>query len=470
MGLALRDGRFENPVSESFGRINPSIRVDKKLFREDIRGSIAYAAALGKKKILSREEEALIVGGLAEIEKEIEQGGFAFSEDDEDIHMNVERRLFEKIGEAAYKLHTGRSRNEQIVLDEMLYLKHETDALDRAIADAVNAALCAAKGCVEVVVPSYTHLRRAQPVSLAHLFLAYCHALQRGRERCADYKKRLDRMPLGSGAVAGSAFGIDREFLASRLGFSRLTENSIDAVATRDFILEFVWICAEVCTTLSRVAEDLIILSSEEFGFLRLPEGFCTTSSLMPQKENPDALELVRGKASRVTADLVSLFTLMKGLPYSYDRDLQEDKEPMFDAAGTVLALLDVVKGVFEGLVVNEERIKRTIEGSNDLLFATDVADWLVGRGMPFREAHRTVAKIVRFAVKEKKGLGDLSVGEYRRFCGLFDEAVYGLFDVVRSVNSHDVPGGTAFVRVREQIEELEKTLKRGKNVGSGSR
>ncbi|MBN2322522.1 MAG: argininosuccinate lyase [Spirochaetes bacterium] len=467
--MALRDGRFENPVSESFGRINPSIHVDRRLFKEDIRGSIAYAGALGKNKIISREEEALIVGGLSEIEKEIEEGGFPFSEEDEDIHMNVERRLFEKIGEAAYKLHTGRSRNEQIVLDEMLYLKKATSELDRSLKATVSAALGAAKGCVEVVVPSYTHLRRAQPASLAHLFLAYCHPLQRARERCSDYWKRLDRMPLGSGAVAGSALGIDRAYLADKLGFSGITENSIDAVSTRDFILEFVWICAEACTTLSRISEDLIILSSEEFGFLRLPDGFCTTSSLMPQKANPDALELVRGKSSRVTAALVSLFTLLKGLPYSYDRDLQEDKEPMFDAADTTLSVLGVVKGIFEGLKVNEERIKLAVEGSGDLIFATDVADWLVRRGIPFREAHRTVGKIVGFAVKEKKGLRELSVGEYRRFCGLFDESVYDLFDYRRSVDSHDVPGGTAFTRVREQIGTLEKALKRGEDLGAGS-
>lgn len=457
--MSLRDGRLEKPLSESFRRMNSSIEVDKRLYREDIRGSIAYARALGKKGIIGKKEVELIVKGLSEIEEEIEKGSFLFRDEDEDIHMNVERGLYEKIGDAAYKLHTGRSRNEQIVLDERLYLMRITDDVEMRIVAAVRAIIGRAKMIVDIVMPSYTHLRQAQPMSLAHLFLAYCHALKRGRERLVDYRKRLDKMPLGSGAASGSSIGIDREFLRKELGFSDLTRNSVDAVSNRDFILEFVWICTEVCVALSRTAEDLIIFSSDEFGFFGIPDELSTTSSLMPQKHNPDSLELVRGKAARVIGNLLSLLTLLKGLPYTYDRDLQEDKEPLFDTADSTLAVLDVMRGVFQGLSVNRTLIEKRLEASNDLFFATDIADWLVERKMPFREAHRTVGEVVRYAVEKNKRLRDLTMDEYRRFCPSFDKALYRLFDYERSVNRHDVPGGTAFRRVKEDISALEKWL-----------
>jgi len=439
--------------------MNSSVGVDKRLFREDIRGSAAYARALRKRGIISKDEENLIVQGLFEIEEEIEKGSFLFRDEDEDIHMNVERRLYEKIGDAAYKLHTGRSRNEQIVLDEMLYLMRVSDELEKKIVETIRSILNRARKSIGVIVPSYTHLRQAQPVSLAHLFLAYCHALKRGRERLFDYRKRLDRMPLGSGAVAGSSIGIDREFLKAELGFSALTKNSIDAVSTRDFILEFVWICTEVCITLSRTAEDLIIFSSDEFGFFGIPDELSTTSSLMPQKKNPDSLELIRGKSARVTGNLLTLLTLLKGIPYSYDRDLQEDKEPLFDTADSTLAVLDVIGGVFHGLEVNKERIKNRLERSNDLFFATDIADWLVERGMPFRDAHRKVGEIVQYAVEHNTALRDIALDEYKRFCPMFDKKLYALFDYERSINRHDVPGGTAFKRVEEEIAAVESSL-----------
>jgi argininosuccinate lyase len=438
--------------------MNSSVGVDKRLFREDIRGSAVYARALRKKGIIGKDEEELIVKGLFEIEEEIEKGSFLFRDEDEDIHMNVERRLHEKIGDAAYKLHTGRSRNEQIVLDERLYLMRVSDEVEKKIVETIRSILKKARKSIDVVVPSYTHLRQAQPVSLAHLFLAYCHALKRGRERLFDYRKRLDRMPLGSGAVAGSSIGIDREFLKAELGFSELTENSIDAVSTRDFILEFVWICTEVCITLSRMAEDLIIFSSDEFGFFGIPDELSTTSSLMPQKKNPDSLELIRGKSARVTGNLIALLTLLKGLPYTYDRDLQEDKEPLFDTTDSTLSVLEVMRGVFHRLEVKKEGIKKRLERSNDLFFATDIADWLVERGMPFREAHRKVGEVVQYAVKEDLALRDIALDEYRRFCPTFDKGIYALFDYERSINRHDVPGGTAFRRIEEQIAALESS------------
>ncbi|HUT66560.1 MAG TPA: argininosuccinate lyase [Spirochaetota bacterium] len=456
--MSLRDGRLQKPISEGFRGMNSSVGVDKRLFREDIRGSVAYARALRKKGIIGKDEEELIVKGLFEIEEEIEKGSFLFRDEDEDIHMNVERRLHEKIGDAAYKLHTGRSRNEQIVLDERLYLMRVSDEVEKKIVETIRSILKKARKSIDVVIPSYTHLRQAQPVSLAHLFLAYCHALKRGRERLFDYRKRLDRMPLGSGAVAGSSIGIDREFLKTELGFSELTKNSIDAVSTRDFILEFVWICTEVCITLSRMAEDLIIFSSDEFGFFGIPDELSTTSSLMPQKKNPDSLELIRGKSARVTGNLIALLTLLKGLPYTYDRDLQEDKEPLFDTADSTLSVLEVMRGVFHGLEVKKEGIKKRLERSNDLFFATDIADWLVERDMPFREAHRKVGEVVQYAVKEGRALRDIALDEYKRFCPTFDKNIYALFDYERSINRHDVPGGTAFRRIEEQIAALESS------------
>jgi argininosuccinate lyase len=457
--VSIREGRFEEPIGGAFARINPSISFDRRLYREDIAGSIAYAKALGRLGVVSAREESAIVEGLRAIEREIAEGTFPFREEDEDIHMNIERRLSEKIGEAAGKLHTGRSRNEQIVLDERLYLFGAVDSLRGGLRALCRALVNKAGEHLGVVFPSYTHLRQAQLISLAHLYLAYVHALLRDGERLDDFEKRLKVLPLGSGAVAGSSIGIDRKLLMRELGFSSLSRNSIDAVSTRDFIAEFEFVCASIMVTLSRVSEDLIIYSSEEFGFLVLPDSSATTSSLMPQKKNPDSLELVRGKSARVIGHLFALFTLMKGLPYAYDRDLQEDKEGLFDAADTVLACVDVTAEAIGGIEVNRERVAAALAAAGGLLYATDLADYLVRKGLPFREAHLTVGRIAREAAGKNRPLEGFALEDLRSFSPLFGEDVCGIFDPVRSLNGHDVPGGTAIGRIEEEIKRIRKEL-----------
>jgi len=459
--VALRDGRLKKGLHGAFLRVNQSIDVDRKLYREDLRGSAAYARALRKRGILTADELRLISEGLTSIEAEIEKGTFEFREEDEDIHMNIERRLQELIGDAAHKLHTGRSRNEQVVLDERLYIMDSVETLKERLDTLFRALVEKAKLHLTTIVPSYTHMRQAQAVSLAHLFLAYYHALKRDRDRLVDFEKRLKVLPLGSGAVAGSSIGIDRDFLKKTLGFKSLSRNSIDAISTRDFMIEFQYICVSLFLTLSRMAEDIIIFSSEEFGFYTLPDELSTTSSLMPQKKNPDSLELIRGKTSRIIGNLLAIITLVKGTPYTYNRDFQEDKEGLFDTAESCSDALDLMSEVMRGMGVNEKSVNRALESSKGALFATDVADYLVGKGLPFRESHAVVGSIVRHADENNLKFGDISLDSYKTFSPLFNEDVYDLFDYIRSVNSHDVIGGTALKRVAEEIRRIEEELKK---------
>ncbi len=447
-------------MHRSFLRVNQSIDVDRKLYRDDIRGSSAYARALRKRGILTEEELRLITEGLASIETEIDNGTFEFREEDEDIHMNIERRLHELIGDGAYKLHTGRSRNEQVVLDERLYIMDSVKSLNERLDALFSAIVEKAKLHLATIVPSYTHLRQAQAVSLAHLFLAYYQALRRDRERFVDFEKRLKVLPLGSGAVAGSSIGIDRAFLKKTLGFKSLSRNSIDAVSTRDFMIEFQYICVSIFLTLSRMAEDIIIFSSEEFGFYTLPDELSTTSSLMPQKKNPDSLELIRGKTSRMVGNLVSIITLVKGTPYTYNRDFQEDKEGLFDTAESCSDALELMGEVIAGISISEENINRVLERSRGMLFATDIADYLVGKGLPFRKAHAVVGNLVRHAEENDLDLKDIALDTYKGYSPLIEKDVYDLFDYIHSVNSHDVIGGTALKRVAEEIQRIEEELK----------
>lgn len=435
--------------------MNSSIEIDRRLYRQDIRGSAAYARALREAGVLTAQETAAIEEGLSRVEKEIEEGRFVFRPEDEDIHMNVERRLAEIVGPLAEKLHTGRSRNEQVVLDERLFLKEETRTLHDALRELVLILLRRAEEEVEVVIPSYTHVRQARPVSLGHLFSAYAHALYRDMTRLRDSLSRIDVLPLGSGAVGGSTIPFDREKLREELGFAALSENSIDAVSTRDFIAEYEFIAASISVTLSRMAEDIILFSSEEFGFFDLPDELTTTSSLMPQKKNPDSLELIRGKCARVIGNLTALLTLLKGTPYTYNRDFQEDKEGCFDTADTLRMTVGVMEAVCAGLSVKHGRIEKAVNESGDYLFATDIADYLVGRGVSFREAHRIVGRVVRHALENGVGLRDVPLETYRELSDRFDEDLYELFDPLRSINRHDVPGGTAVHRVRRSIADL---------------
>jgi argininosuccinate lyase len=459
--VSIRDGRLKKPLSDVFSRMNASIDFDRRLYREDIRGSIAYAKALEKRGILDLNETRTVIAGLLEIEREIASGTFDFRDEDEDIHMSIERRLFEKIGAAAHKLHTGRSRNEQVVLDERMHLIDVCGSIAEKILSLSKALVDRAKEHLPTIIPMYTHLRKAQPASLAHLFIAYVHALERNRERIKDFEKRLRVLPLGSGAATGSSIGIDRNALLRALPFDSLSGNSIDAVSARDFIVEFECICVMICVTLSRMAEDIIVYSSEEFGFLELPDDLTTTSSLLPQKKNPDSLELIRGKSARVTGSLVQIVTLMKGTPYTYNRDFQEDKEGLFDTIDTIMQCLPVLAAVIHGLQVNVDRIEHALERSGGTLFAADIAEYLAGKGVPFREAHRTVGEIVRFAGEKKMDLKELPLEQYRKFNEAFDSGVYELFDYIHSVNRHDVVGGTALKRVAGEIKRLERKFER---------
>ncbi|MFW6138743.1 MAG: argininosuccinate lyase [Spirochaetota bacterium] len=457
--MSIREGRLKKSLSKAFQRINSSISFDKKLYREDIKGSKAYARALKKAGVITPKEETSIRRGLGSIEKEIERGEFTFREEDEDIHMNIERALFEKIGPAAHKLHTGRSRNEQVVLDERLYLLDAADTLEKKLKGLLKALVSRAREDLRIIVPSYTHLRQAQPVSLAHLFLAYFHTLRRDQQRLDDCHKRLSVMPLGSGAGVGTLFDLDRDFLRQELGFDEVSRNSVDAVSTRDFIAEFEFICASIFVTLSRISEDMIIYSSDEFGYYTLPDELSTTSSMMPQKKNPDSLELIRGKSARIISNLVSLLVLMKGLPYTYNRDLQEDKEGLFDTVENTLACVEVMKEVFEGLVINEEKIKRVLASSRGFLFATDMADYLVRKGIPFRQAHQIVGQVVAYASDKEVNLQEIPLEQYKKLCSCFEKDVYSIFDYTRSVHARNLRGGTSLEQISEEIRSAEKEL-----------
>lgn len=433
-----------------------SIPFDRRLYRQDIQGSIAHARMLAKQHIISPEEADLIIGGLKSIQEEIERGEFRFSPDLEDIHLNIEARLYEKIGEAAGKLHTARSRNDQIALDMRLFTKEAISETIARIKDLQRALLKLAEENKEVVIPGYTHLQRAQPVLLAHHLLAYFEMFQRDIERFKDALRRTDILPLGSGALAGVPYPIDREFLRKELGFAEISRNSIDAVSDRDFVLEYLANASLCMMHLSRLAEELILWSSAEFGFLELGEAYTTGSSIMPQKKNPDVAELARGKAGRVYGHLVSLLVTMKALPLAYNRDMQEDKEALFDAIDTLLSTLRVLAGMLGALRVKAEQAHRAAEEGYSL--ATDLADYLVRKGLPFRQAHRAVARLIQYAGSKKKTLQELTLEEYRKFSPLFTRDVYSI-TLESSIAARDVPGGTSPRQVEEALRKARELV-----------
>ncbi len=431
-----------------------SIPFDRRLYRQDIQGSIAHARMLAKQHIISPEEADLIINGLKSIQEEIERGEFRFSPDLEDIHLNIEARLFEKIGEVAGKLHTARSRNDQIALDMRLFIKEAISETIARIKDLQRALLKLAEENKEVVIPGYTHLQRAQPVLLAHHLLAYFEMLQRDVERFRDALRRTDVLPLSSGALAGVPYPIDREFLRKELGFAEISRNSIDAVSDRDFVLEYL-AAASICMMhLSRLAEELILWSSAEFGFLELDEAYTTGSSIMPQKKNPDVAELARGKTGRVYGHLVSLLTTMKALPLAYNRDIQEDKEALFDAIDTLLSTLKVLAGMLGTLRVRAERTRQAAEEGYSL--ATDLADYLVRKGLPFRQAHQAVARLIQYAGSKKKSLRELTLEEYQKFSPLFAQDVYSI-TLESSLAARDVPGATSPRQVEEALRRARE-------------
>ena len=426
-----------------------SIHYDRRLYREDIAGSIAHARMLAKQGIIAAADARAIERGLAEIREEIESGAFPWRPELEDIHMNVERRLFEKIGDSAGKLHTARSRNDQIALDVRMFTKQAIDRTLGAIHALREALVAQADANASVIMPGYTHVQRAQPVLFAHHLLAYFEMLGRDAERFRQAHSRADVMPLGSGALAGLPYPLDREFVARELGFSRISRNSMDAVADRDFLLDFHAAAAVCVMHLSRLAEELVLWSSDEFGFIRLSAEYTTGSSIMPQKRNPDFAELARGKTGRVYGSLMALLTLLKGLPLTYNRDMQEDKEGFFDTYDTLLSTLTIFADMLAKMSVNADRMRAAAE--DGFMLATDIADYLVGKGMPFREAHGVVARLSQYAADNSLRLRDMPLADYRRLSALFDEDVFAI-SAEASVAARDVPGGTAFGRVRDAI------------------
>jgi len=455
-----KDG-IESPTARGLDeralKYTASIAYDRRLYRHDIAGSIAHARMLAKQGIIAGDDAESIVRGLEEICEEIERGDFPFREELEDIHLNIEARLNEKIGEAAGRLHTARSRNDQIATDMRLFVMEACDDALLAIRGLQTVLLDLAEANQGTIMPGYTHLQRAQPVLFAHHLLAYLEMLDRDSGRLRDCRLRADELPLGAGALAGAPYPLDREFVASELGFSRVSRNSIDAVADRDFVIEFQAAAATAMMHLSRLAEEIVLWCSDEFSFVRLADMFATGSSIMPQKRNPDVAELARGRAGRVYGNLMAILTTLKGLPLAYNRDLQEDKQPLFDTVDTLLPTLETFAALLPALRVDSERMEAAARNSYTL--ATDLADYLVHKGMPFREAHQTVAELVRYAEGDGKPLSGLSLEEYRGFSPLFDQDVLTL-DVRASIAARDVPGGTAPSRVAEALRTARERLK----------
>ncbi|MFA6109731.1 MAG: argininosuccinate lyase, partial [Candidatus Latescibacterota bacterium] len=433
-------GRFASGTAELMERFNASIGFDRRLMEVDVAGSLAWARALERVGVLSADEADRIAQGLAQVREEMTTGRFEFRAELEDIHMAVEQRLTEIVGSVGGKLHTGRSRNDQVNLDERLYLRQATASLDAGLRRLQEVLLASAEHHAAVILPGYTHLQQAQPILFGHYALSLFWMLDRDRGRLADAWTRADCLPLGSGALAGSTFPVDRELLARELGFSRISPNSLDAVSDRDFLLEFLAAAAIAMMHLSRYCEDLILWSSAEFGFVELADAFATGSSMMPQKKNPDSLELVRGKTGRVYGSLVSLLTTMKGIPLTYAKDMQEDKEPFFDALETVAICLEVFTGAWETMTLRPARMEAAID---DKALATDLADYLVRQGIPFREAHRIIGGLVRQAIAEDRPLRSFGLTELQRHAAAFGPDAAALLDLRHSLALRNLPGGT---------------------------
>jgi argininosuccinate lyase len=450
-------GRFAQETSALVQRYGESVSFDWRLFAHDIAGSIAHSQGLLKAGILTAEEQQQIETGLLEIRHEIEKGQFEFKEALEDVHMNIEAELTRRIGPAGAKLHTARSRNDQVATDARLYCRSSIDSLVKHLR-AMQAALveCAERGG-EAVMPGYTHLQRGQPVLFAHHLLAYVEMLDRDAARLADCRKRVNVMPLGSGALAGSTIILDREFVAQQLGFAGVTQNSMDAVSDRDFIAELLFAISLAGVHLSRLSEDVILWASAEFGFVTLSDAHTTGSSLMPQKKNPDVAELTRGKAARLIGNLMSILTLIKGLPMTYNRDLQEDKEPLFDSIDTITLALEVFTEMISGMDVNAART--TAAASDPMLLATDLADYLVNHGVPFRQAHEVIGKLVAYSIAEKRGFGDMELAEFQRFSPAFQADVAACLNLETAMQARKGIGAPSPANVKTQLARWRKAL-----------
>ncbi|MBN8582035.1 MAG: argininosuccinate lyase [Anaerolineae bacterium] len=451
--MTLWGGRFSQKLDDLAWALNSSLPVDQRMALQDVEGSIAWADAIHKAGILSDEEHASIALGLDTVRKEFASGEFVFQPSDEDIHTAVERRLSELIGVAAGKLHTGRSRNDQVATDFRLWMLQAIPELTSAFTNLQSALVEQAELAGETIMPGYTHLQRAQPILLGHWWLSHYWALKRDVERLNDLTKRVSVLPLGSGALAGAPFALDRNALAKNLGFAEVSQNSLDAVSDRDFAAEYLFVCSMASVHLSKLAEQIVLYTTAEFGFFELSDAFSTGSSLMPQKKNPDVFELTRGKAGTMIGLLTGLMSTLKGLPSTYDKDLQEDKAPVFQATDTLLSILPVMAAALQTLTVKADRMRSAIDST---MMATDLADYLVEKGVPFREAHSLAGKVVRAAGEGKVRMEELPLEAYQVISPVFEADVYQVFDPLESINKRNTVGGTSLQSVKNQIKKIK--------------
>ena len=451
------DGRFKDKTLPLLDKFNASIYFDKELYKEDIEGSIAHCKMLVKQGIISEEDGDKIINGLSQILKEIENGEFQFKVELEDIHMNIEARLIELIGEIGGKLHTARSRNDQVATDVKLYLKKKIVEIREKLLQLLKVLVKKAEENLDVILPGFTHLQIAQPILLSHYFMAYFEMFKRDYKRLNDCLSRMDECPLGSGALAGTTFNIDRFYTSELLGFKKPTDNSLDSVSDRDFIVEFISASAIIMAHLSRISEEIILWNSQMFNFLDLPDSMCTGSSIMPQKKNPDVPELVRGKTGRVYGNLMNILTVLKGLPLAYNKDLQEDKEPLFDTVKTVLDCIEIMTEFIDKIKPNKEIMKYWAD--KGFSTATDIADYLVNKGIPFRNAHKITGSIVKYCIENNKSLDELSIEEFKDFSEKFDEDIFEFISLKNVINRRNSYGGTSIKQVVFQINEAKKFL-----------
>lgn len=457
--MKLWGGRFNKEAAKILEEFNGSINFDKRMYEEDIMGSIAHSKMLAKQKIIGIDEQQQIEGGLKQILEEIEKGKFIFDLKDEDIHMAIEKRLIEIVGEVGGKLHTARSRNDQVALDIRMYLKKESGVIEELLEELLEGLVEIAYKNKGVIMPGYTHLQRAQPILFSHHMMAYYEMFKRDLDRLKDSYKRLDLMPLGAGALAGTTYNIDRHFVAGELGFSGVTKNSLDTVSDRDFIIELNFIISMVSMHMSRLAEEVILWSTSEFSFVTLDDSYSTGSSIMPQKKNPDIAELIRGKTGRIFGNLMGILTVMKGLPLAYNKDTQEDKEGIFDSIDTIKISLVIFKEMLVTMKIDEKNMIKGIE--NGFINATDVADYLAKKGLPFREAHRIVGELVVYCEINKKKLSELTIEEFKGYSDLFEGDINKKISIEECVNERKSYGGTGIESVERQITDAKEFLKK---------
>lgn len=455
--MKLWKGRFTKTANASANEFNASITFDKRLYKEDIAGSIAHAKMLAKQGILTQKEVDTIVSALSAIEKDIAQDKVTFSVDSEDIHMNIESILTERIGDVGKKLHTARSRNDQVAVDCKLFVKEEIEQVKELLHGLLKALTVLAEKNQETIMPGYTHLQRAQPVTFAYHLLAYCQMFKRDIFRFEDCRDRMDWLPLGSGALAGTTYDTDREFLATELGFSRVTENAMDSVSDRDFVIEYISACSICMMHLSRFCEELILWSSKEFSFVEISDVYTTGSSIMPQKKNPDMAELIRGKTGRMYGDLVAILTVMKGLPLAYNKDMQEDKEPLFDATDTLKNSLNIFTEMISTMEVRTDQMEKAAKYG--YMNATDAADYLVEKGIPFRDCHAIIGALVLYCINNNCAIEDCSLEELRQFSPKFEEDIYEKINNIACINGKISKGSTSFASVSNQIQSMKTYL-----------